>query len=681
MKTKHRSFFSFLCFIIVSLVFALSDCAVSSGDHFVYHGFAGVNLTLDGNALVTPDGLLELTNDTVNLGHAFYPTPLSFNTQQRPNGTVRSFSVSFVFAILSVHADISADGMAFFVAPTKNLSNTWAQYIGLLNSGNDGNTSNHMFAVELDTTQNDEFKDIDNNHVGINIDSLTSLQAHHTGYYGGDDSGSFSNLTLISGKAMQVWADYHGETTQIEVRLAPAGAAKPARPLLSAVRNLSAVLVSDKSYIGFSATTGAISTRHCVLGWSFAMDGPAPAIDLSKLPELPRLGPKPRSKVLEITLPIATGLFVLAVGLVVVLLAYRRLRYKEVKEDWEVDFGPHRFSFKDLFHATGGFRKKNLLGVGGFGQVYKGVLPESRAEVAVKRVSHESRQGMKEFIAEVVSIGRLRHRNIVPLLGYCRREGELLLVYDYMSNGSLAQHLYSEGGQQPALGSWAQRFRIVKGVAAGLLYLHEKWEKVVVHRDIKPSNVLLDSEMNGRIGDFGLSRLYDHGTDPQTTHMVGTMGYLAPELVRSGKASPSTDVFAFGVLLLEITCAQRPVLRRQQQQHTLMDWVLEHWQNGLLAETVDPSLRKDYNLDEACLVLKLGLLCSHPFVSARPTMRQVMQYLEGDAAIPELTPTHFSFTMQALTRQDQGFESPSSMLDPPLLTTSMGTFSSLSGGR
>jgi hypothetical protein len=112
-----------------------------------------------------------------------------------------------------------------------------------------------------------------------------------------------------------------------------------------------------------------------------------------------------------------------------------------------------------------------------------------------------------------------------------------------------------------------------------------------------------------------------------------------------------------------------------------MDWVLEHWQNGLLAETVDPSLRKDYNLDEACLALKLGLLCSHPFVSARPTMRQVMQYLEGDAAIPELTPTHFSFTMQALTRQDEGFESPSSMLDPPLLTTSMGTFSSLSGGR
>jgi len=666
---KHRSFC--LCFII-SLVFAVSDFAACDGQ-FVYNGFAGVNLTLDGNALVTPDGLLELTNDTVNLGHAFYPTPLNFS--QQLNGSVQSFSVSFVFAILSVHADISADGMAFFVAPTKNLSNTWAQYIGLLNSGNDGNTSNHMFAVELDTTQNDEFKDIDNDHVGININSLTSLQAHHTGYYE-DSSGSFSNLTLISGEAMQVWADYDAETTQIEVKLAPAGATKPVRPLLSAVYNLS-VILKDKSYIGFSATTGAISTRHCVLGWSFAMNGPAPEIDISKLPKLPQLGPKPRSKVLEITLPIATGLFVLAVGVVIVLLVYRRLKYKEVKEDWEVEFGPHRFSFKDLFHATGGFRKRNLLGVGGFGKVYKGVLPKSKVEVAVKRVSHESRQGMREFIAEVVSIGRLRHRNIVPLLGYCRRQGELLLVYDYMSNGSLSKHLYSEGGQQTL--SWAQRFHIIKGVAFGLFYLHEKWEKVVIHRDIKPSNILLDSEMNGRIGDFGLSRLYDHGTDPQTTHMVGTMGYLAPELVRSGKASPSTDVFAFGILLLEITCAQRPVMQNPQgSQYTLMHWVLEHWHNGLLTETVDPRLRNDYNFNEACLVLNLGLLCSHSFISARPTMRQVMQYLEGDTPIPELTSTHFSFSMPALT-QDEGFESPN-MLHPQL-TTSIGTFSSLSGGR
>ncbi|KAG8080895.1 hypothetical protein GUJ93_ZPchr0007g4918 [Zizania palustris] len=553
-ETKPMSSF-FLLSTILSFLLNLADVVASDDGQFIYHGFSGVNLTLDGNAKVTADGLLELTNDTINLGHAFYPTPQNF--RKLHDGTVQSFSVTFVFAILSVHDDISADGMAFFVAPTKNLSNTWAQYIGLLNSRNDGNTSNHMFAVELDTTQNDEFRDMDNNHVGININSLTSLQAHHTGYYADDKRSTvFHNLSLISGKAMH--ADVLSTTGQ--------------------------------SYVGFSATTGAISTRHCVLGWSFAMNGPAAAIDISKLPKLPRLGPKPRSKVLDITLPIATAASVLVAGIVVALLVQRRLRYMELREDWEVDFGPHRFSFKDLFHATQGFKKKNLLGVGGFGKVYQGVLPRSKAQVAVKRVSHESTQGVKEFIAEIVTIGRLRHRNLVPLLGYCRRKGELLLVYDYMPNGSLNNYLYPdhEGDDgKPSL-NWAQRFHVIKGVAFGLLYLHEKWDKVVIHRDVKPNNVLLDAEMNGRLGDFGLSRLYDHGTDPQTTHMVGTMGYLAPELIRTGRASTCTDVFAFGIFLLEVTCGQRPIKRDLEgNQHSLFDWVLEHLHHGSLAEAVD----------------------------------------------------------------------------------------------
>jgi hypothetical protein len=668
---EHRLFLLHAIPFLLLLHLAASS---SSNDQFVYNGFAGVNLTLDGNAMVTPDGLLELTNDTINLGHAFYPTPL--NLHKQPNGTVQSFSLSFVFAILSVHEGISADGTAFFIAPTKNLSNTWAQYMGLLNSGNNGNTSNHMFALELDTTQNQEFQDMDNNHVGINVNSLTSFQAYQAGYYD-DKTGSFNNLTLISGKAMQVWADYDGESTQISVFLAPLGTAKPVRPLLASPYNLSTVLI-DPSYIGFSATTGAISTKHCVLGWSFAINGPAPAIDISRLPKLPRIGPKPRSKVLEITLPIASATFVLVLGIAILVFLRKRFRYRELREDWEVDFGPHRFSFKDLFRATDGFKEKNLLGVGGFGKVYKGMLPKSKLEVAVKRVSHESRQGMKEFIAEVVSIGRLRHRNLVPLLGYCRRKGELLLVYDYMSNGSLNQYLYCEDGR-PSL-SWEQRFRIIKGVAFGLVYLHEEWEKVVIHRDVKPSNVLLDSEMNGRLGDFGLSRLYDHGTDPQTTHMVGTMGYLAPELVRTGKASTLTDVFAFGVFLLEVTSGQRPIKQNPfGNQHTLVDWVIQLWHNGSLMDTLDPRLQGHYDADEACLVLKLGLLCSHPFTSARPTMRQVMQYLEGHTPLPQLTPAHFGFTMQALA-QNKGLESPS-MPPYPQLSTSFATFSGLSGGR
>ena len=163
---------------------------------------------------------------------------------------------------------------------------------------------------------------------------------------------------------------------------------------------------------------------------------------------------------------------------------------------------------------------------------------------------------MKEFVAEIISMGRLRHRNLVQLLGYCRRKGELLLVYDYMPNGSLDKFLY---GKENTNLNWLQRFRILKGVASGLLYLHEEWEHVVLHRDVKSSNVLLDAELNGRLGDFGLARLYDHGTNPQTTHVVGTIGYLAPELTRTGRATTYTDVFGFGAFMLEVACGRRPI--------------------------------------------------------------------------------------------------------------------------
>uniref|UniRef100_A0ACD5V7L4 Uncharacterized protein n=1 Tax=Avena sativa TaxID=4498 RepID=A0ACD5V7L4_AVESA len=405
------------------------------------------------------------------------------------------------------------------------------------------------------------------------------------------------------------------------------------------------------------------------------MNKPAPVINIAKLPKLPRQKHQP--KLLEIILPIASATFVIVVGSMVILLVRRKFRYTELKEDWEIEFGPHRFSYKDLFHATEGFKNKHILGAGGFGKVYRGTLPSTKLEVAVKRVSHESRQGMKEFVAEVVSIGRIRHRKLVQLLGYCRRKGELLLVYDYMSNGSLDKYLYCD--EQTLALNWAQRFRIIKDIASGLFYLHEKWEKVVIHRDIKASNVLLDSEMNGRLGDFGLARLYDHGTDLQTTHVVGTIGYLAPELVSTGKATPLTDVFAFGMFLLEVACGQRPVnSNARENQPLLVDWVLEHWDKGLLTEIVDTRLQSNYNVGEACLVLKLGLLCAHPFTNVRPNMQSIMRYLDGDSQLPELTDTDMSFSLLSLM-QDEDF-------DPYALSylsskTSVGTVSDISGGR
>ncbi|KAM3406454.1 hypothetical protein ACQJBY_000505 [Aegilops geniculata] len=664
--------FLFLCFLLC-FGLELAFFTAASDDQLLYLGFtAGTNLTVDEAASVTSNGLLELTNGSLGCkGHAFYPTPLHFRKSH--DDTVQSFSVAFVFAIHSSYPIMSRQGLAFVVAPSMNFSTALAnQYLGLMNSQNNGNLSNHIFAIELDTVLNIEFKDINTNHVGIDINSLQSIESNPAGYYD-DRNGTFQDMVLASGDAMQVWVDYNGEAKKISVTMAPLQMAKPTRPLISTDYDLSSVL-QDPSYIGFSSSGGEVDSRHYVLGWSFGMNEPAPLINSAKLPKLPQ--PKHQSKLLKIILPIASAIFVFSVGSMVILLVRRKLRYAELKEDWEIEFGPHRFSYKDLFHATEGFKNKHLLGAGGFGKVYKGALPSTKLEVAVKRVSHESRQGLKEFVAEVVSIGRIRHRNLVQLLGYCRRKDELLLVYDFMSNGSLDKYLYCDDPM--LILNWAQRFRIIKDIASGLLYLHEKWEKVVIHRDIKASNVLLDSEMNGRLGDFGLARLYDHGTDMQTTHVVGTIGYLAPELICTGKATPLTDVFAFGIFLLEVACGQRPVSNARGNQALLVDWVLEHWNKGSLTEAVDTRLQNDYNVDEACLVLKLGLLCAHPFTNARPNMQSIMRYLAGESQLPDLTDTDMSFSLLS-QMQGEGFDRYA--LSYLSLNTSIGTISGLSGGR
>ena len=535
---------------LVTLLSLLASLASGEDVSFTYNGFqTAANLSLDGLAQFTPNGLLILTNRTKQeTGHAFYSHPIRFKNSS--NAPAFSFSTTFVFAIHPQYPTLSGHGIAFVIAPTRGLPGALpSQHLGLFSDANNGNSTNHIVAVELDTIQNEELGDINDNHVGIDINGLKSDKAAPAGYFA-SKNGDFKNLSLISGRPMQVWVDYNALEKQIDVRLAPVSVDKPDIPLLSLPRDLSLIL-NNTMYVGFSSSTGSVLTSHYLLGWSFKMNGQAQPLAISQLPKLPRIGGQKKSAFLTSGLPVICVVSVLAVMSGAVYLIRRKKKFAEELEDWELDYGPHRFKYKDLYFATKGFKDKELLGSGGFGRVYRGVLPTSKLEIAVKKISHESRQGMKEFVAEIVSIGRLRHRNIVSLLGYCRRKGELLLVYDYMPNGSLDKYLYD----QPKVSlNWSQRFRVLKGVASGLSYLHGEWEQVVVHRDVKASNVLLDGELNGRLGDFGLARLYDHGTDPQTTHVVGTLGYLAPEHTRTGKATTRTDVYAFGAFLLEIAC-------------------------------------------------------------------------------------------------------------------------------
>uniref|UniRef100_A0A0E0GUD1 Protein kinase domain-containing protein n=1 Tax=Oryza nivara TaxID=4536 RepID=A0A0E0GUD1_ORYNI len=606
------------------------DLAVANGavDEFAYNGFAGAGdgeLVLDGAASVTPDGLLRLTGGSGEKGHAFYARSLGFRNGSGGGGGVRSFTSTFVFGIMSSFTDLAGHGIAFAVSSTRDFSGAAAaEYLGLFNRATNGDpASGRVLAVELDTMYTPEFRDIDDNHVGVDV-----------------------------------WVEYDAGDARLDVTLHQLTKPKPARPLLSVKpANLSAAF-SDQMYVGFSSSTGSDDTSHYVLGWSFSLSGIAQDLDYAKLPSLPPVTATAAStKHMPVKIWLPVSLSVTVVAAIVMFLLFRRQRraiYVELVEDWEVEFGPHRFAYKDLHKATKGFHDDMVLGVGGFGKVYKGVMPGSGIDVAIKKICHDSKQGMREFIAEIVSLGRLRHRNIVQLLGYCRRKGELLLVYDYMINGSLDKYLYGEG--KPIL-NWAQRINIIKGASSGLLYLHEEWEQVVIHRDIKASNVLLDSNMNRRLGDFGVARLYDHGAEPSTTTIVGTMGYLDPELTRTGQATTSSDVFAFGAFVLEVVCGRRPVQPRAAaggERLVLVDWVLRSWRSGEIAGAVDARLGGGFAAGEAEAMLKLALLCTHRLPAARPGMRRVVQWLDGGGGdvLDQLSPGHMDVAAPAFLCHD-----------------------------
>ncbi|XP_023924342.2 L-type lectin-domain containing receptor kinase IV.1 [Quercus suber] len=530
-------------------------------------------------------------------------------------------------------------GIAFTISPSWKFTNGVASnYLGLLNASKNGLPTNHVLAIELDTVEGQDVQDMDNNHVGIDVNSLKSIESATATYFS-DQEGKNISVELLSGNPMHLWIEYNETEKLLNVTLAPAGITKPNRPLLSTRIDLSQYLL-ESMYVGFSAATGTVTSDQYILGWSFNKSGQAQSLDVSKLPQPPRQR-KSKDRQGQIIMILIIAVVVVLISVTAAIFVLRRKKYAEILEDWESEYGPHRFSYKNIYKATKGFSDKELLGEGGFGKVYKGILRSSNTQIAVKKVSHDSKQGMKEFVAEIVSMGRLRHRNLVQLLGYCRRKGELLLVYDYMPSGSLEKFLHGNGRTKL---NWLQRFQIIKGVASDLLYLHEEWEQVVLHRHVKSSNVLLDAELNGKLGDFGLARLYDHGAIPQTTNVAGTVGYLAPELARTGRATTCTDVFAFGAFMLEVACGRKPVdIRGLPEEAILVDWVFGCWRKGAILDASDPKLEGNYAVKEMELVLKLGLLCSHPTPAVRPSMRQVMQFLDGNAELQELPHESTSF--------------------------------------
>ncbi|CAN6863038.1 unnamed protein product [Brassica oleracea] len=598
---------------------------------FVFNGFdqGDHSLHLDGSARILPKkDVLQLTNaTTTQMGRAFFEQPIDF----KPSEPV-SFSTHFVCALVRA-AEAGGHGMAFFVSHSTDFKGAQpTRYFGLFNPN--GSASTRVLAVELDITKTLDVLDINDNHVGIDVNSPKSVVSAKASYFSVKE-GRKIDMKLLSGDPIQVWVDYEGTT--LNVSLAPLGNKKPSRPLLSSTSiNLTEIVQGRRMFVGFSGSTGSSVVNQYVLGWSFSKSmASLQKIDVSKLPKVPH--PSNKNKFKSLVFDAMLGLLALFIlGLLFGAYMYRRNLYAEVREEWENVYGPLRYSYKSLYKATKGFSRNEFLGRGGFGEVYKGTLPRSieLREVAVKRVAHEGEQGLKQFVAEIVCMKSLKHRSLVPLLGYCRRKHELILVSEYMPNGSLDGYLFNH--DKPTL-PWWRRFAILKDISLALSYLHTEADQVVIHRDIKASNVLLDEEFNGRLGDFGMSRLYERGADPTTTAAVGTFGYMAPDLTTMGP-STGTDVYAFGVFLLEVTCGRRPVEPHlPAAKRFLIKWVCECWRGSSLLDAVDPKLT-EFSSREVKRVLKIGLLGANLAPDARPSMEQVVQYLNGNLALPEFWP-------------------------------------------
>ncbi|KAL8210643.1 hypothetical protein R6Q57_005080 [Mikania cordata] len=357
---------------------------------------------------------------------------------------------------------------------------------------------------------------------------------------------------------------------------------------------------------------------------------------------------KKASRLIKVILPILSTVVMLSFALI--LYSWRRKKSynkcmnnlnkhffsKDQKHDSDLPF----FSLNEIDKATSNFSVSNKLGQGGFGAVYKGVL-EDGGYIAVKRLSKTSRQGIIEFQNEVICIAKLQHRNLVRLLGCCVQGEEMMLIYEYMPNKSLDFFLFDTSNS--IFLDWPQRYHIINGIARGLLYLHQDSRLRIIHRDLKASNILLDSNMNPKISDFGLARMFkEHETEANTNHVVGTLGYISPEYAANGLFSLKSDVFSFGVLVLEIVSGKKNRGFSHQNHHdNLLGHAWRLYKEAKPLELVDVALGDTWTASEVLQSIHVGLSCVQQHADERPSMSSVVHMLGGEDALPP--PKHPGF--------------------------------------
>ncbi|KAG0588319.1 hypothetical protein KC19_2G234100 [Ceratodon purpureus] len=542
-------------------------------------------------------------------------------------------------------------------------------YMGLLNATSDGNPDSHIFAVEFDFVHDSQFSDPDDGfHIGIDVNSMNSTAC-----------ANLSGPSVLDENhywILQTWIDYDGSTQLLNVTTADitaydcaqlSGESPPGSPasFLSRKVDLSNVL-NEHMYVGFTfyRTIQASGLYiNAVAPWSFrTSNSTGPAAHSASLP-CDRYNPTyfQRHQYQIVLVIILVGVTAMAV---IYAVLYKHYSQRVERRGWRFNVDqlgaaddPHEFTYRELALATKNFDPKQTLGKGGFGSVYKGFLPGNRQYVAVKRVAQGSDQGEREFLAEVMIIGKIRHRNLVRLQGWCHERGELLLVYDFLPGGSLDKllfypHIIEAGlptrvNEESGLAAvdkteviafpWNRRFKAIVDVATALVYLHTECEERIIHRDVKAANVMLDAKFNARLGDFGLARSYNHSLmTPKSTNVAGTLGYLAPELYNTRNQTEQTDVYSFGAFLMEVACGKKPIYNEDGVGVALVEHVWRLWEDSNIVAAADPRLLGEFNAHEMRLVLCLGLLCSHPSSTMRPSMRCVLLILNGDVPLPEV---------------------------------------------
>ncbi|XP_057843250.2 L-type lectin-domain containing receptor kinase IX.1-like [Cryptomeria japonica] len=646
MANLHRIEFTRLFVVCISASSSFIHGADAEAINFHFPPRANINI--DQDAFFGKDRI-ELTanhlNGRIKRGHGWATYNKLIPVWDNSSKALANFSTHFQFTISKINDSKltgSGDGLTFFLAPSglQSPDNSSGGGLGLFEAARDGNASNQIVAVEFDTFKNLPY-DPDDNHVGIDVDSRKSKKTAPV-------YDLYNNSSLKNGEKWDAWVDYDGTKEKLEVLLLfntnGTSTPKPTRSVLCYDIDLRRFLPQNVR-VGFSASSGSPIQTHTVYSWNFSCQYSweilAPDVNISD--PFPFRRKKSSANIILIsTLPslVAVCFFFFAGRWC--SMRTRKRKHSGVEESdeefnkllREAAQSAQEFPYADIRAATNNFSDDEMIGVGGFGCVYRGTLPGTNEAVAIKRMSPSSKQGKREYITEISINSKLTHHNLVKFMGWSHRKGDLLLVYELLANGSLDKYIY-EKPEAPL--NWDRRYSIACDVASALVYLHEDRHESVLHRDIKASNVMLDSNFKAKLGDFGLARTVEREKVGHTTTAAGTIGYIAPEFLATGKATREIDVFSFGALSLEIACRRRPAdWSLIDHNCRVVEWVWHlHGENRIL-DAADEKLGRNFNAQEMERIMKVGLLCSHPDPNARPSMEKVVGILKRGAELPHV---------------------------------------------